>query len=62
MVGGRRGGQSFKRATGIKMAEWYPHIWLRWGEALAEAGHSSDSGETNAIGGGRRILSEDIGI
>ena len=29
----------FERETGIKQAEWYPHIWLRWGDALAEAGY-----------------------
>ena len=28
----------FERETGIKMAEWYPRLWLRWGEAVAEAG------------------------
>jgi len=22
------------------MFEWYPHIWLRWGDALAEAGYT----------------------
>lgn len=47
--GGRAPGrQSFERATGIKMAEWYPHIWLRWGEALAEAGHTPNQLQTKA--------------
>src|ERR1700676_3428860 len=32
------GRQAFERSTGIKMSEWYPRVWLRWGEALAEAG------------------------
>ena len=30
------------------MAEWYPHIWLRWGEALAEAGHTPNELQTKA--------------
>ena len=30
----------FERETGIKESDWYPHIWLRWGEAQAEAGYS----------------------
>jgi hypothetical protein len=34
------GRQAFERATGIKMSEWYPHLWLRWGEARAEAGYA----------------------
>jgi hypothetical protein len=33
------GRQVFERETGIKMSDWYPHIWLRWGDALAEAGY-----------------------
>lgn len=37
--GGRVPGEhSFERETGIKKSEWYPHTWLRWGDALAEAG------------------------
>lgn len=32
------GRQAFERETGIKMSEWYPHHWLRWGDALIEAG------------------------
>ena len=39
--GGRAPGrQAFEAATGVKMSEWYPHIWLRWGDALAEAGYA----------------------
>ena len=34
------GSQAFERATAVKMSEWYPHIWLRWGDALAEAGYA----------------------
>ena len=37
--GGRAPGrQLFERETGIKQSDWYPHHWLRWSEALAEAG------------------------
>jgi hypothetical protein len=36
------GRQMFQNATGVKMSEWYPHIWLRWGDALAEAGYSAN--------------------
>jgi hypothetical protein len=32
------GRQRFESATGIRVADWYPHLWLRWGDALAEAG------------------------
>lgn len=32
------GREKFERETGIKMSVWYPHLWLRWGEALQEAG------------------------
>lgn len=45
------GRQAFERATGIKMSEWYPHVWLRWGEALAEAGHSPNELQTKASDG-----------
>ncbi len=39
--GGRAPGrQAFERATGLKMSEWYPQLWLRWGDALAEAGYA----------------------
>src|SRR6266481_881801 len=30
----------FERETGIKQSEWYPHIWLRWGDAQEEAGYA----------------------
>ncbi len=29
---------AIERAAGIRMADWYPHLWVRWGDALAEAG------------------------
>lgn len=28
----------FERETGIRKREWYPTYWLRWGDALQEAG------------------------
>lgn len=31
------GREVFERETGIKQSEWYPALWLRWGEALSEA-------------------------
>jgi len=42
------GRQAFEKATGVKMSEWYPHIWLRWGDALAEAGHAPNALQTKA--------------
>ena len=30
----------FERETGIKETDWYPALWLRWGDALQEAGFS----------------------
>ena len=28
------GMQSFERIAGVKKSDWYPHIWLRWSDAL----------------------------
>ena len=28
----------FERQTGIKESDWYPDLWLRWGDAVEEAG------------------------
>lgn len=30
----------FERETGIKYSDWQPYIWLRWNEALDEAGYA----------------------
>lgn len=41
--GDRPGKQAFQRATGVRESEWYPHVWLRWSDALAEAGYPPHS-------------------
>ncbi|WP_424673605.1 GIY-YIG nuclease family protein [Candidatus Binatus sp.] len=47
--GGRAPGrQAFERTTGVKISDWYPHIWLRWGDALAEAGYAPNLLATKA--------------
>jgi len=38
--------QRFKRETGIKKSDWYPDHWLRWGDALIEAGFSPNEMDT----------------
>jgi len=40
------GRDRFERETGIRMSDWYPHIWLRWGDALQEAGLSPNTMQT----------------
>jgi hypothetical protein len=40
------GQQAFERATGVKRSDWYPHIWLRWSDALAEAGYAPNVFQT----------------
>lgn len=30
----------FERETGVKQSDWYPHLWLRWRDALEEAGYA----------------------
>jgi hypothetical protein len=34
---------AFERTTGVKKSDWYPHIWLRWGDALVEAGYAPNT-------------------
>ena len=34
------GREAFLRATGIKQTDWYGKLWVRWGDALREAGFS----------------------
>src|SRR5688572_24714388 len=41
--GGKAPGRSvFQRHTGIRMSDWYPQLWLRWGDALIEAGFAAN--------------------
>ena len=40
------GRERFERETGIKSSDWYPHHWLRWGDALQEAGFSPNKFQT----------------
>lgn len=45
--GGKAPGRlAFERETGIRRCDWYPHLWLRWGEALVEAGYSANRLQT----------------
>jgi hypothetical protein len=32
------GTQRFEKETGIKKSDWYPYHWLRWNDAIKEAG------------------------
>src|SRR5262245_20712858 len=34
------GRRLFERETGLKESDWYPTLWLRWGDAVEEAGFS----------------------
>lgn len=37
--GGKAPGfQRFAAETGIRKSDWYPNLWLRWGDAIREAG------------------------
>lgn len=37
------GVQAFKRATGIKESDWKGRHWIKWGQALEEAGYAPNS-------------------
>ncbi|MEZ5444975.1 MAG: GIY-YIG nuclease family protein [Gammaproteobacteria bacterium] len=54
------GQERFAKTTGIRMSEWYPHLWLRWGEALQEAGFSPN--RLTAAFDERRVLECYIGL
>ncbi len=32
------GVRAFERQTGIRESDWFPHLWLRWSDAVQEAG------------------------
>ncbi|TKS63335.1 MAG: hypothetical protein EWM73_01517 [Nitrospira sp.] len=34
------GQNEFKNETGINKYDWFPHYWVRWGDAQEEAGFS----------------------
>jgi hypothetical protein len=36
------GSQRFESEAGVKKADWYPKYWLRWGDAVREAGCESN--------------------
>ena len=37
--GGKAPGfQRFSALTGVRKSDWYPNLWLRWGDAIREAG------------------------
>jgi hypothetical protein len=43
-AGGKPPGiRQFERETGIKKSDWYPDLWLRWGDALEEAGFNRNT-------------------
>src|SRR5260370_41510404 len=37
------GVRMFERETGIKESDWFPDLWLRWGDALQEAGFARNT-------------------
>src|SRR5579864_1158244 len=37
------GVRAFETKTGIKESDWFPHLWLRWGEAQREAGFAPNA-------------------
>ena len=37
------GAMLFESETGIKKSEWFPDRWLRWGDALQEAGFTRNT-------------------
>lgn len=46
--GGRApGSQRFQSVTGIGKSEWYPKLWIRWGDAVREAGLEGNSMSTS---------------
>lgn len=41
--GNAPGAQRFSSLTGIGKSDWYPRLWLRWGDAIREAGFQGNS-------------------
>ncbi len=44
--GNAPGFKVFERETGIRESDWYPYIWLRWGDALLDAGYAPNKFKT----------------
>ena len=41
--GGKAPGVSvFERETGLRRTDWFPHLWLRWSDALVGAGYEAN--------------------
>ncbi len=41
--GGKPPGRTaFESQTGIKQSDWYPYLWIRWGDAIVEAGYAAN--------------------
>jgi hypothetical protein len=41
--GGKAPGElAFKRETSIGRSDWFPHVWLRWSDAIVEAGFEAN--------------------
>ena len=40
------GSTALQTRTGIRKSDWYPDIWLRWGDALIEAGFTANKLQT----------------
>jgi len=43
------GVRAFESNTGIKESDWFPDLWLRWGDALEEAGFARNIFTTEAL-------------
>jgi Meiotically up-regulated gene 113 len=45
--GGKAPGSAvIQSQTGIRKSDWYPHLWLRWSDALKEAGYAPNEFQT----------------
>lgn len=33
----------FERETGIRNTDWFPHLWVRWGDAVVETGYEANT-------------------
>jgi hypothetical protein len=40
------GSKRFETETGVRTSDWYPHHWLRWSDALVEAGFPPNKMQT----------------